>query len=380
MKPSLILIFLAFCFQNVYAQQNRFVYIQTENKQAFYVRIDNILYSSSRSGYLIIPKLKDGIIHSQIGFPKDEWPVQTAIITLKGKDAGFLLKYFSDKGWGLFNLQTLDVVMAKTSSERQPVSEKNEDSFTQVLSEVVNTPDLGKKPVIEVPISEPVKITPEPQSKETVIRDVEIKTAPGQHLTEAVNGETAIKLLYNETNESGRDMIFIDGGDTIRVHIAGNIKPAEPMVREIKPDKTNEAQPKFLDIEIAPQSVKDSFVTSGKVAIQSHEKITPSSTSMINSDCKVNAGEEDFTKLRKKMASGDKDDDMISAAKKAFKSKCYSTNQIKNLGVLFLTDDGRYRFFDLAYPHVYDSSNFATLQQQLSDPYFITRFQAMIRR
>ena len=84
-------------------------------------------------------------------------------------------------------------------------------------------------------------------------------------------------------------------------------------------------------------------------------------------------------KLRKKMASENKDDNMIGVAKKAFKSNCFSTEQIKNLSVLFLKDDGRYRFFDAAYPFVYDSQNFNTLQMQLTDEYLINRFKAMIR-
>ena len=70
---------------------------------------------------------------------------------------------------------------------------------------------------------------------------------------------------------------------------------------------------------------------------------------------------------------------MISVARKAFKSNCFSTEQIKNLSVLFLKEDGRYRFFDAAYPFVYDSQNFSSLQSQLTDEYLINRFKAMIR-
>ena len=80
------------------------------------------------------------------------------------------------------------------------------------------------------------------------------------------------------------------------------------------------------------------------------------------------------------MASEKNDDEMIKTAKRGFKAKCYSTAQIKNLSVLFLNDAGRYQFFDAAYPFVYDTGNFGSLEQQLTDPYFITRFQAMIRR
>jgi hypothetical protein len=98
-----------------------------------------------------------------------------------------------------------------------------------------------------------------------------------------------------------------------------------------------------------------------------------------NSDCKATANDNDFLKIRKKMAAAVSDDAMVEAAKKIFKSTCYSVEQIKNLSALFLNDIGKYNFFDAAYPHIYDSQNFGALQAQLSDQYYISRFKAMLR-
>jgi hypothetical protein len=109
------------------------------------------------------------------------------------------------------------------------------------------------------------------------------------------------------------------------------------------------------------------------------QETPPQSSPMINSDCKNFATEEDFMKLRKKMVSEDNDDDMIAVAKKSFKTKCFTVDQVKNLSVLFLKDAGKYNFFDMAYPFVSDSHNFTNLQSQLSDSYYISRFQVMIR-
>jgi hypothetical protein len=100
---------------------------------------------------------------------------------------------------------------------------------------------------------------------------------------------------------------------------------------------------------------------------------------MINSDCKSSATEEDFLKVRKKMIAQKDENEMISAAQKLFRQKCYSTEQVKNLSVLFLKDDSKYKFFDAAYPFVHDTDNFESLEAQLTDPYFISRFKAMIR-
>ena len=80
------------------------------------------------------------------------------------------------------------------------------------------------------------------------------------------------------------------------------------------------------------------------------------------------------------MAGESKNDDMMAEAAKAFKTKCFSTLQIKNLSSLFLTDEFKYKFFDAAYLYVSDSENFSTLQSELKEEYFINRFKAMLRQ
>ena len=87
-----------------------------------------------------------------------------------------------------------------------------------------------------------------------------------------------------------------------------------------------------------------------------------------------------FFETAQKMASENSDDHMIKIAKKAFHSKCFSTEQIKNLSFLFLTNSGKYMFFDMAYPFASDSDQYSTLQSQLTDSYYINRFKAMIHK
>ena len=82
--------------------------------------------------------------------------------------------------------------------------------------------------------------------------------------------------------------------------------------------------------------------------------------------------------LRKKIVGEKNDDDMVAEAKKVFKTKCFSTLQIKNLSALFLTEESKYKFFDAAYQYVSDLENFSTLQSELKEEYYINRFKAMI--
>ena len=52
----------------VNAQQDRFIYLQTENKKPFFVKLNSKVFNSYPLGYLIIPKLDDGLNSLVIGF------------------------------------------------------------------------------------------------------------------------------------------------------------------------------------------------------------------------------------------------------------------------------------------------------------------------
>ena len=95
--------------------------------------------------------------------------------------------------------------------------------------------------------------------------------------------------------------------------------------------------------------------------------------------CSSIATENDFLKIRKKMAAETNDDAMVAEAKKYFKTKCFSSLQVKNLSTLFLNDSGKYKFFDAAYEYVSDRENFPALIAELKDEYYINRFKAMLR-
>jgi hypothetical protein len=140
-----LLLFIVFICLGIGAQsqQYHFVYLQTDNKQPFYVRIQEKLYSSSSSGYLVIPKLRSGSHLLTVGFPKNEWPSQSIPLQITDKDLGYSLKNFDSKGWALFNWQTMEVINSnQASANNSAVVSTTEatDGFSSVLSEVVNTP------------------------------------------------------------------------------------------------------------------------------------------------------------------------------------------------------------------------------------------------
>ena len=446
LKIGLISILLI-SFLSSHAQQNHFIYIQTENKQPFYVKLSNQFYSSSNSGYIVLPKLKNGQYTLNIGFPKSEWPEQEMVCTIDNKDVGFLLKNFGDKGWGLFNMQTLDIVMSGIKPKASATTfQTKTDDFSNLLSNVVNDPSIKQVD----PVEEPKR--PEKSESVKAIETVIVDSSAPANVAE-VNIEqpksTITRTLLNKDSE-GIDMVFIDEidgkKDTVRIFIPINKKSqageksavsekkevVESKAENDKPTSENNSsvankpgketnftddksidsiktesvkkeerpeEKRFIEMELPVRDVNSKSdkkiteqVTAGQIENKTEDvkkekkkkeekktSLVIQQTPMINSDCKSLASEEDFLKLRKKMVGEDNDDDMIGQAKKMFRTKCFTVEQVKNLSVLFLTDIGKYNFFDTAYPFVSDSHNFINLQGQLSDSYYISRFQAMIR-
>lgn len=489
-----VLVFFIILSGAAKGQQNHFIYIQTENKQPFYVKLDNKIYSSTLSGYLILPKLKEGNYGLAIGFPKSEWTEQSITCTLDNNDAGFLLKNFADKGWGLFNLQTLAVSMATAEPKPGSVEVVNKtDAFSNMLSDVVNDSTIRQVEVVkaEPPAPQPNSTMPaeniaaEPGSAATAVQNgakegvvsQAVDPANGvaeaallvgatrdkEHPSDSVGGRSLITRSSVNTTADGTEMIFIDqsngSADTVQVFIpvekgASVEEQAADLAQtggETKPDpqagdkeagyftyKVTDANDagkapaiaateqsaiqrapeskaadngaekgmqksepaSALEPAVAASAGKTQGDAAKEVSQTSEIKTTAeagstektevkqgadkaaeqaASTPMINSDCKSYATEDDFLKLRKKMAAEDDDDAMILLAKKVFKTKCFTVEQVKNLSSLFLKDAGKYSFFDMTYPFVADSHNFSSLQNQLTDPYYINRFLSMIR-
>jgi Domain of unknown function (DUF4476) len=378
MKKMLQLALVLFISVAARAQQNYFVYVQTDNKQPFYIKMKDKIMSSSAAGYLVIPKLTTGTYAFTVGFPKDQWVQQSFNIAIGTNDAGYLLKNFGDKGWGLYNIQTMEISMnGSPASSTVKTTADNDDVFATTLSGVANTNLSVKKEVTPAPVKEePIPV------KEVVTKHVEKTT------------QSKIQKIQTFNDDDGKTIIYTDKSnnkiDTIRIFIpienAPVVKEPAEVIKNVETVKTEPVKDKkFLDIDMQSSNVK---VEEKKETVKKEMVVPPVVEPVIktekpvltfNSDCKANATEEDFFKTRKKMVAEDTDDAMVDAAKKQFKQKCYSVEQIKNLSLLFLNDAGKYKFFDAAYPYTSDTQNFASLEALLKDEYYIKRFKSMIR-
>jgi len=134
-----ILLFLLTGF-GAFSQKDYFIYIQTDNSQPFYLLMDGKTYSSSDHGYLILSGLQGQAYQFVIGFPKNAFPEQNFILNIYNKDAGYQLKNFTDKGWGLVNYQTSEATMNRNSERGNSMisGTRKTDNFSVLLSNVVN--------------------------------------------------------------------------------------------------------------------------------------------------------------------------------------------------------------------------------------------------
>ncbi len=178
-----------------------------------------------------------------------------------------------------------------------------------------------------------------------------------------------VKRKSESSTSEGFGLTFVDEypdgkKDTIRILIPN---PKTKVVLKEEEKQQPKEEKKFLDITADSKEVPGD--TKG-VAKEERPKTMK---------CAFAASENDFLKLRKRMAGVNGDEAMLSEAIKAFKAKCYAVDQLKNLSTLFLNDAGKYRFFDAAYATVFDPANFSVLQAELKDEYYINRFKAMLR-
>lgn len=429
MKKFLLSLFVLGLCSQAFSQKIYFAYIQSESGQPFFVRMNDKIYSSSGSGYLILSRLRDSVHTIYLGFPGQTANEEKFTIPITHQDRGYLLKDFGEKGWGLFDLQSLEIRMsAKDAAQAKTVPEENVSPFTEILSKAADDPSLKEKAVVPVEEKKPVAVVPEvkkeetpvsvtqtetpapvtqtettaPVSKEPVtekIIPVEIKQASEQvqQKKDEEKVDTAItekpvpvieqnkpveykptqvtRLAESDSNE-GHEMVFIDKSadgksDTIRLVIP-NIKPVVPPVTEEKKEEK-----KFLDITNEPAKEKEQAAP----VIKDEVKTEPANPVAVvpKNECKNTAGEDDFLKLRRKMVAADNDDDMVIEARKYFKTTCFTVYQIRNLGNLFLSDEGKYKLFDAAYPYASDSHNFISLKLELKEGYWIRRFEAMLK-
>lgn len=392
-----IVILFLFTSADLRAQQHHFLYIQSEQKDPFYVVLKEKVYSSSETGYLIIPKLTNGEYNFTLGFPLNKFPEQAFNYNANNQDAGYLLKKFGDKGWGLVDMQTQDVLMSGATSA---IAVNTNSAFGNMLSEVIDDSDLVKKNVIA---PEPVAVSTAdsflttmnnpPDTIQYEEKKAEIITINNSNNIPATTVKNAPEKLSESLTDEGYKMIFIDKNDntadTVQVIIPSDIAGKNTVINDnsnvinksipndedantedvtkVNTDKKETSNPFYKKEETAPQVNAEQDNTTEQVGVSGTRR----------ENCESILSDDDLNKMKRKMFSQNSNEKMINVAEKYISGKCLNTEQVKNLGVLFLSDEGRYNLYDAMYKHVYDYGNYSSLQSQIIDPYYKKRFLAL---
>ena len=395
------LLFFLLISSAVKSQSTHFIYIQTEDKQAFYAKTTDHIYSSSDVGYLVIPKLAEGNFAFTIGFPKNLWPSINYNLEINQKDLGFQLKKVDTATWALYNFQTSELVSALENNQVQPgYVQITNDEFSNVLAQVSNTPSINQRRINndttsevkkdaaiitaksnQVPVNNDIAIV-----KDTVVaiqQEPAVIVVQAEPIIKAVEALTPIKNEMALLDESGRSLKYIiyeaDKIDTVLLFISYNDKSINkelPIVAKVQENP----QPIEVTIKVTEKEepkIQEQLVTNeNPVSTDSLSAVV--GVISTNKSCNFLAEEKDFIRLRRLMTSEDTEDKMIDIAKNGFLARCYTTEQIKNLAVLFLKEDTRLIFLQASYPYSSDPYNFNGLQNLLTEERNIISFKSML--
>lgn len=416
------------------AQQKHFLYIQGENQQAFYVKMEGVIYSSSASGFIIIPRLENGVVDMTIGFPKAQWPEHSFSIEIKSADKGLILKNGLDKGWFMQDLQTQEMLSgskifvkkADTGTDKK----KTDDPFASALADAISDPGIREvdlitttvpqkttvpvPPVVTTPpvVSQPVKevsatqpsLSESKPSRETVkkepVKEVQaIEDKPFVHHVEKIaesRKEKHLGLVYVDTNGDQSDTILVTI-DFPEIKDSG-IATIQPVLKDspvtVLTEKMSHAEvpstPVASPAALGTESSAATVVVAKPTAVPAKEQVQPEASAEVDyektaasvlpnrKDCKDIATEKDMVSARKKAYTLGADADMIRHYTKEVKSKCYTVGLLQSLSFAFVNDASRFQFFQEAYPWVMDPSNFPQLERLFVSKEFISRFRKLI--
>ena len=426
-KRGLVIVLILMASKN-YAQgytastdhpQDYFALIQTDNNQAFYARLDSQFYASSPAGHLILSQLKDSSYTITIGFPGQAFPEQRFIYSVHQKDQALRLKLADGTAWRLYDGQGGELKMAPEEHQNDKplfTSAKKDDAFSRLMAAVVQdtavmyntyaiiTPSPSPAtapPVVQDTASSMVQgtlpatrdssavslVSPPVPPLDTlhlsaIVRDTSpsltamrdtlpllttttlLSTAP------APTPPTVVVKLSERKSPQALRLVYADHPANKETDTIVVIIPMDsPTLRPIHPSDTTHS---LFPGGHGPNPDSPTL-SSGTV---SHPKST---LPFVNSDCHSYATDYDLDRLRVRMLEAGKDDDRIQTAHKIFKTKCFSTQQIKALCEVFTTDTSRFKFLETAYPFVSDD-HFPELVTLLTDPVYSGKFRTMTDR
>ena len=279
-------------------------------------------------------------------------------------------------------------------AEEQPVNtntsvviqkpEPQPDSVQTASPAVTTVPARSDSTAIQPPVVQatPVDITAT-QSTQTVSQPVSAPDTTTQNTMPAPPAFERSRIVQRSESSTtqGFGLVYLDytsqGVDTIRLLI-----PNTRYVSLETPGTTVRNAPPTTEAPLTtPQPEPKKETTERQPVPQPQPETVTSNTGTAKegrNNCRYEASEADFIKLRRNMTARPSEEAMVKEAGKAFKVRCYSTAYLRKLSSLFLYEEAKYAFLELAYQHVLDPENFASLEAELKETYYINRFKALV--
>ncbi len=368
------------------AQHRHFLYLQSDNQQAFYLKMEGEIYSSSVSGFLILPRLQPGSVEFSIGFPRAQWPEQQFSIQIAAADKGMVLKNLPEKGWCLQDLQTAVLVQgqqkaAATSTAQQPEKVKTDDGFAVTLANAVGDQgirevELIKKRTPDSSLNSPSPLFLAPQSQ--AADSMKVVDSSKALITDSMVLTSKVEKI-GETRLTGfTGLLFVDqtGNEKDTVDVSFEHPLADTVIIKDTSVQIVDSAGLAISEKGTMPAVADT-VRKGETKVADYLHM-PATALPDRSDCRATATEKDMADLRKKAIKLGTDSLMVDFYIRELKVKCYTVAMIQALSFAFVSDATRMLFFQEAYPWVLDPSNYPTLERLFVSEPFITQFKKLI--
>jgi galactitol-specific phosphotransferase system IIB component len=333
------LIFLLFFGLAANTQTHHFVYIENLAKKPFNIKLDNKVFESDGKNFITIPKLENGTYNLSIS--TDGSKDNKFSIDVDGSDLGFTLKQNSDGYLVLFDMNRF------TTTE-------------QIKKKEPQKPIVKQEPVVKQADIEAPKSIAKIQPINTIIeaaKENKIDSAPIKLVATKPIIEKKITKLYEKENKDGLNQIYIDAtsgkADTISILI-----PYAKTIFAVDTIKQAKAEP------VVEQTMESKNIDAVAPVI------------LVN-NCPSKASESDVANFSSQIQATLTLKNKLKLANTVLKEKCFTVNQVKRLGVLFLNESGKFNFYKLAQTAVSDSKNFALLEKELLDVKLKEEFKAL---
>lgn len=344
-----------------------YVFIEAEGQQPFYLRKSGETYSSSVSGFMILAKLKVQDTNFIIGFPNKLYPEVAFAIPALQQDKGYALRQKEGKNWVLVDRNNSTIITGGAVDSRQLLSSTTATAtgFADLLADAT-----GDKTLLE---------------KSTFIGSTADKTPSVGLNTKTSSAATKSQGNLKQPNKTQSSNIvrsYIQQEDSSILRIAyfekGGKNNWDTIIVEIEkkriPTSLNEPSA-FTNTKTVSPDAATVKIEDRQVAIQ------PDLKEVQQMGCNHPiALPKDLRELQRKIAKAPAFEEQMELSVKAFQEKCFTTKQVKELGVLFWEEQNRLNFYTRLRKFVADPSLYGELEQSFLQEASKKAFRDMLKK